>query len=430
MIAFFEVLACLADSIIAVNFVSKANGRKITELKCMCFALVYFAFNLIGVFAKADSKYIVAFNLVILLCLSLTTSSYKSFKAYVSPVCVVGLALFVNMFIRAFFGVYLSLSFYSVAEALASAGLPRVYYLIATRTVLFLILCFIKPIMTKSVSFKIQDYFLMLLFPITMFYVVFVMSSSILAFVSEALLQMLLPAMILLLVSFLGIYYLIYRLGKNNSEKEKRILYQQMLGYEEKRYSDMENVLEQLRKIRHDLNHQLTLVKMKLSNKDYDGAEKELDGILDNVSSVGTIIKTDNKVVDYMVNTKLGSLPYASVVVTGSLGELECVDEIDLSIVLGNIIDNAVDAVKVVKDPRIELSFYPKDNYMNILCKNSIEESVLNKNPKLLSSKLGREKHGYGIKSVKEIICRINGDVSFYEEDGFFTVHIMLPMKY
>ena len=430
MIAFFEVLACLADSIIAVNFVSKANGRKITELKCMCFSLVYFAFNLIGVFAKADSKYIVAFNLVILLCLSLVTSSYKSFKAYVSPVCVVGFTLFVSMFIKSCFGVYLSLSYLEVDIELSSAGLPRVYYLIITEIVLFLILSFLIPIITKSVSFKIQDYFLMLLFPVTMFYVVLVMSASILAYVSEALIEMLLPARVMMLAGFLGIYCLIYRLGKNNSERERRILYQQMLGYEEKRYSDMENVLEQLRKIRHDLNHQLTLVKMKLSNKDYDGAEKELDGILENVSSVGTIIKTDNKIVDYMVNTKFGSLPYASVVVAGSLSELDCVDEMDLSIVLGNIIDNAVDAVKVVKDPRIELSFYPKDNYMNILCKNSIEESVLNKNPKLLSSKLGREKHGYGIKSVKEIICRINGDVSFYEEDGFFTVHIMLPMKY
>ena len=104
MIAFFEVLASLVDSVIAVNFVSRANGKKFFAPKILIFAVVYFVVNLICVFAGVEFIYIAAFDLVILLCLSLTTSSYKSFKAYVSPICVIGIIVFVTVFYIVFFG--------------------------------------------------------------------------------------------------------------------------------------------------------------------------------------------------------------------------------------------------------------------------------------------------------------------------------------
>ena len=149
----------------------------------------------------------------------------------------------------------------------------------------------------------------MLIFPISMLYVFWIvlMFIIIIAWEGTAILGAW-PLIAMMFISFFCIFYLIYRIGKNNSEREKRLLYEQMLKYEEKRYGDIDGVLEQLRKIRHDMNHQLLLVKMKLDGKDYDGAEKELEGIMDNVSNVGSIIKTNNKVIDYMVNTKLGSL--------------------------------------------------------------------------------------------------------------------------
>ncbi|MBQ4117305.1 MAG: hypothetical protein IJD37_07995, partial [Clostridia bacterium] len=80
MIAFFEVLACVADSLIAVNFVSKANGSKLTELKCLIFSLIYFLFNVISVFSGLNPEYIVIFNLLLLFVLSFLTGSYKKFK--------------------------------------------------------------------------------------------------------------------------------------------------------------------------------------------------------------------------------------------------------------------------------------------------------------------------------------------------------------
>lgn len=429
MIAFFEILACVADSLIAVNFVSKANGKKLTDLKGLLFALVYFVVNAVCVFSRVQPEYILLADLVLLLVYSLVTASPKRFKTYVSPVCVIGIMGFLDYVVRTGSSLYMGVKYGEVMEKLLVPGLPRVYYLLALKLMSFLVLAFVLPIITRTTSFKFQDYFLMLLFPVTMFYTMFVMSGSILVYAKNGVNKVFFPAISALFVSFLGIYYIIYRLGKNNTEREKRILYEQMLRYEEKRYSDMEKVLERIGKIKHDLKHQLAVVKIKMSDKDYEGAERELDGLLDGVSAVGAIVKTDNKVVDYMVNTKLGVLPYSSVVVMGDLEELSSVDDMELSILLGNVIDNAIEAVKDLDNPRIELSFGHKDNYMNIVCKNSVAKSVLQSNPSLITTKNNKSGHGYGLKSVKEIVSKLNGDVSFYEEDGLFVVHIMLQTK-
>ena len=67
-------------------------------------------------------------------------------------------------------------------EKLLVPGLPRVYYLLALKLMSFLVLAFVLPIITRTTSFKFQDYFLMLLFPVTMFYTMFVMSGSILVY--------------------------------------------------------------------------------------------------------------------------------------------------------------------------------------------------------------------------------------------------------
>ena len=364
-----------------------------------------------------------------LFVLSFLTGSYKKFKTYVSPVCVVGVYVFLFFVVRTSFAIYMDTNFSETMEVILKPGLPRNFYLLVINVLKYFVLCFLLPIFTKTVTFKFQDYFLIILFPITMLYVMWTMSISILSYASKAVMLFYLPAVLLLIISFLGIYYLIYRIGKNNSEREKRLLYEQMLKYEEKRYGDIEGVLEQLRKIRHDMNHQLLLMKMKLDGKDYNGAEKELEGIMDNVSNVGSIIKTNNKVIDYMVNTKLGSLPYASVMVTGELDGLSVLDEMDLSIIMGNLIDNAVEAVKNLESPKIELSIYQKDNYINMVFKNTVEKSVLESNPQLITSKADKANHGYGLKSVKEIMERTKGDISFYEEDGLFVVHLMIQVK-
>ena len=63
----------------------------------------------------------------------------------------------------------------------------------------------------------------------------------------------------------------------------------------------------------------------------------------------------------------------------------------------------------------------------NIICKNKIDESVLEKNPNLVSDKGDLIHHGLGIVEIKNTISKYDGIIDFLEEDGYFVVHIMIP---
>ena len=136
---------------------------------------MYFVVNLICVFAGVEPIYIAALDLVILLCLSLTTSSYKSLKAYVSPICVIGIIVFVTVFYIVFLGFVFFYDYSEMAAKIMTDGMVRIVYLLVTRIIVFVVLKLMLPIFSKAMSFKIQDYLIMLVFPISMIYVFWIM---------------------------------------------------------------------------------------------------------------------------------------------------------------------------------------------------------------------------------------------------------------
>ena len=61
----------------------------------------------------------------------------------------------------------------------------------------------------------------------------------------------------------------------------------------------------------------------------------------------------------------------------------------------------------------------------NIIISNKISKSVLQANPKLITTNVDKTRHGYGIKSVKKLVEKYNGDIDIVEENNYFIVHIL-----
>jgi sensor histidine kinase regulating citrate/malate metabolism len=66
---------------------------------------------------------------------------------------------------------------------------------------------------------------------------------------------------------------------------------------------------------------------------------------------------------------------------------------------------------------------------MKILIKNKILSSVLSENPDLETTKKDAENHGFGIKSIRDIIEKYNGTIDFYEYDNFFCADAFIPIE-
>ena len=95
---------------------------------------------------------------------------------------------------------------------------------------------------------------------------------------------------------------------------------------------------------------------------------------------------------------------------------------------MSNILDISIEPENLhTEKHQIALKIFVYKDSMNIIVENYIEESVLQKNPNLKTSKHDKRGHGIGIDSVKELVRREEGTIAFFEEKDNFVAHVMIP---
>ena len=104
------------------------------------------------------------------------------------------------------------------------------------------------------------------------------------------------------------------------------------------------------------------------------------------------------------------------------------IDDIDLTILTANLLDNAIEASQKIdnKNRYIVVNIKNIDGNMVFVIKNKITESVLKNNPKLLTSKNDFNFHGIGNISVRSIVEKYNGSINYYEKDNLFCCEAVL----
>lgn len=173
----------------------------------------------------------------------------------------------------------------------------------------------------------------------------------------------------------------------------------------------------------------MVVISGQLDDGNIDGCKQYIDELLPNVEHMGKIIKSDNAILNYLINSKLCDLKNTQVIISGSVGSLSDIKEIDLSCIIGNILDNAVEAVMKTAERRIELLFSMQNSNRIIVCRNTVAASVLADNSKLKSTKKDPSNHGYGHVIVEKIVENYNGMVDYLEDGNMFEVQIVLPKQ-
>ena len=228
-------------------------------------------------------------------------------------------------------------------------------------------------------------------------------------------------------------YVLVGQLLRLQKEKYDLEFVENMMRYEHKTYEQASKVWDDARKSRHDMKQHLNLIKDYLESDERDKCLDYVKKLLPSVENPhGTVIRSDSKVIDYVINSKLAGRDDIDLLISGSLGDISDIDEPDLVSILGNILDNALEALAGAEKKELELIFFTQNNNRSIICKNSIPQSVLTDNKELSSTKKDRKRHGLGTKIVRQEAEKYGGLVDYYEEIStmgnlMFCVQVMLP---
>ena len=239
--------------------------------------------------------------------------------------------------------------------------------------------------------------------------------------------MILILALILILLNFI-LYLMIHQVQSLMQSKYNLTLMQERMASEKSRIDDATVVWNNIRKVKHDLKNHFTVIQGKLNEEDIQFCKGYLSELYQTVETMGDIIQSGNSVIDYLINSKLSGLEGIQVLVSGYVGNYNDIEDVDLASILGNILDNAIEAQKYVKEEkRIELYFLQKNVNRIILCKNTIASSVLKNNVQLRSTKSSSELHGLGYQIVESKVNKYNGIIDYFEDEDMFGVQIMLP---
>ena len=227
------------------------------------------------------------------------------------------------------------------------------------------------------------------------------------------------------------VYYFVTNISKRNIEILRYSIMSLRLEQQESGLEEIKREYFEVRKIRHDMsNILLTGIELIRQHK-YQEAEQYFDEFVENkLKEVPPIIVTESEIITALLNVKIARCKEENIRIRYQvLGDLKRVEEIDLGILLGNLLDNSIEASKKIdcKEKReICLSIENYKGYLRVIVKNTIAESILTRNPLLCSTKSDKVKHGFGIFSIKEIVNKNNGCLDIYEEGGYFVALILL----
>lgn len=190
---------------------------------------------------------------------------------------------------------------------------------------------------------------------------------------------------------------------------------------------EIRRIQQQIRLLKHDMkNHTLVILSYLEENK-IEEARGYAGEILGKLNSMYTYVNVGNSLLSYIINSKLSRAKELGVEIKAEIENLPFtyIDSVDFSALLNNMLDNAICAALNSRKKRLLVNISSRKGIDVITVKNSIDESVLKNNPELKSSK-EEPGHGYGMKQIKAITEKYNGNIDIYEKKEMFIVSVML----
>lgn len=363
---------------------------------------------------------------ITLLIYSLRLKSSSFLPKLLSPIIFKLVLIMVNTLCLI---IYNYLFKYKLNDFITEVSMIRYLYMLSCKTILITALLIIVRIFSVKSSFRAIEIILYLYSPIVIITVLYIFMQLGITYNIDSFFSHIIFSVIGLTVINLFSLLLFIEASKNAQAKYELEIFNQQKESEQKRYSELKNIYEQIVFQRHDFKKQMLGLKKLIEDGEFKAVDVFINETETDLNKPIDYIHTNNRMIDYILNSKITMNPDLKFIITGTLQNINCLSELDIASLFGNMVDNAIEACKQNGCDLIEIDFFLKNNYQNVICKNSINCSVLNDNPSLQTTKQEKNIHGYGIKSMKKIIQGANGFIEFFEEKNMFCVHILLPIE-
>ncbi|MDE7044702.1 MAG: GHKL domain-containing protein [Acetatifactor sp.] len=195
-------------------------------------------------------------------------------------------------------------------------------------------------------------------------------------------------------------------------------------------YEEIREIYLNMRSWRHDYHNHLQVMKAQLALGQVEEMRQYLDDLEQSLDGVDTYVKSGNLMTDAILNSKLTLAEQKKIRVSckAVLPETLSVEDVDLCVLLGNLLDNALEACDKIPPEQRFLRIYMVVNrsQLYISVQNSAREDLDFDERNYISQKRGD--HGLGMKRVKALTDKYEGYLTLANEPGIFAAELTLPL--
>ena len=209
---------------------------------------------------------------------------------------------------------------------------------------------------------------------------------------------------------------------------ELSLLEQENRAYENQ-LQELSAMEDSMRSLRHDIKNHLLVLQEMAGKHDFSNMNRYVESLNDMVEQSRPFSETGNVTVDSLLNIKLkaanhrlGLEPVLELAIPSSLP----IENHDLCIILGNLLDNAIEALEQCRNGYLGISMKAEAGVLFLQIVNSYTGPLRKQGECILTSKADSQEHGIGLNNVKKIVEKYHGEMHFETEDDLFHAEILL----
>ena len=238
-------------------------------------------------------------------------------------------------------------------------------------------------------------------------------------------------SLIFLMGANLLIFFVYENLSSAYEDKQKQTLDAQEKAYYYAQCKLMQDSVDTMKSYRHDVK--LHLAALKDFTVGNAAATNYLNSLVDSIGENEVYSDTGNIAFDSIINYKLKDVLNNNINLQTKIfvpPELN-IETSDVVIILGNLLDNAFDAVAKVEDKMIRLNVEATKGNLFIKADNTFDGKIEYTKSKdggeqaIVSRKNG-DNHGYGLKNIRKSVEKYNGYVDIIHDNNIFSIGILM----
>ena len=405
MIIVSEIFASLIRIILCLFFIT----REKPSLKNLLISLIGAGISCIALFFADISLFYVSVCevLAVLLCLKLSQNTDRRKNLFFCIMYEIAVFLWCFIFGEALAGIS-SMSDFSDRKILL--GQLPLWLVNAVLIIAVVAIYKGRKITVKAISFGAI---------LTIFGVVILSDSQ---GVSE---DMAFTYLVFSLILIAGI--MVYRLnGQYETEKELAQLKEQQAQLLERDYNVLNKAYSENARTFHDMHNHIGAVRSLLTAEKYDKAIEYLDNLQKPVSGIASTVWIGDETVDYLINSRIATAENEDIHFETQIEfpKNTNIGSADLCAVLGNLLDNAFDAVRkdnCTENRRISLTIRRINRMLIIKVVNTFNGEINLSGGKLKTTKTDGGLHGWGVESARTAAAKYDGTITTTADDNVFT---------